>query len=158
MNITDLERLIITDDIRTVMARYVRYADNKKFNDLANLFTEQGTFTPLDVAGEALTVMSGREDIATKISTSVGNATAIHHLFSFELDIQAPDIAKGIFTMEDYVIRSENEEGRPLADSNIPAFRTLHGYGHYHGDFQKIESVWYISRLVQTRLKLDFTY
>jgi|GEM_PF-6549628 len=30
MNITDLEHLKITDDIRNVMARYVRYADAKE--------------------------------------------------------------------------------------------------------------------------------
>jgi hypothetical protein len=158
MSITDLERLKITDDIRNVMARYVRYADAKEWYNLAALFTPEGTFTPLNVAGEALKIMSGRANIAGMITTSVGHATAIHHLFSFEIDIQSSEEAKGIFSMEDYVIRPENEETVHVADSKIPAFRTLHGYGHYHGDFIKVDGAWYISKLVQTRLKLDFTY
>jgi len=158
MNITDLEKLKITDDIRTVMAKYVRNADHKSFTDLANLFTENGTFTPLDVNGETLVQMSGREEIANKIQANVGKAIAIHHLFSFEVDIQSPEKVHAVFSMEDHLIRPDNEESILLTDSNIPAFRTLHGFGHYHGDFIKIEERWYITKLVQTRLKLDFTY
>jgi hypothetical protein len=37
------------------------------------------------------------------------------------------------------------------------AFRTMEGYGHYHGDFVKVGEAWYIKTLVQTRLKMDFT-
>ena len=155
---TDLEKLKITDDIRTVMAKYVRNADNKKFNALAGLFTPDGTFTPLDVNGDALVEMSGRVEIAGKIAASVGQATAIHHLFSFEIDILSPKKVHAVFSMEDRLIRPENEAGVLLSESNVPAFRTLHGFGHYHGDFVKEADTWYIEKLVQTRLKLDFTY
>ncbi len=44
------------------MAKYVHNADHKSFTDLATLFTENGTFTPLDVNGETLVQMSGREE------------------------------------------------------------------------------------------------
>ncbi|WP_312285878.1 nuclear transport factor 2 family protein [Chryseobacterium gleum] len=155
---TVLEKLNITNDIRTLMARYVRNADNKNFKGLANLFTENGSFTPLDLEGNALVVMSGRNEIADKISTSVGKAVAIHHLFSFEVDVQSETEATGVFSMEDQLIRPEDEVSIQLSESNVPAFRTLHGYGHYHGDFVKIDDKWYISKLIQTRIKLDFTY
>jgi len=158
MNITALEQLKITDDIRTVMAKYVRNADYKNFVELANLFTESGTFTPQDVAGNALITMNGRNEIAGKITESVGQATAIHHLFSYEVEVQSFDKVHAVFAMEDRLIRPENEESVTLTDSNVPTFRTLHGFGHYHGDFVKIENTWYIEKLVQTRLKLDFTY
>ena len=69
---TALEKLEITDQIRTLMARYVHNADSKNFNALAKLFTENGTFMPLDVNGTPLLQMSGRAEIANKISTSVG--------------------------------------------------------------------------------------
>ncbi|CAM3698715.1 nuclear transport factor 2 family protein [Sphingobacterium prati] len=155
---TALEKLEITDQIRTLMARYVHNADSKNFNALAKLFTENGTFMPLDVNGTPLLQMSGRAEIANKISTSVGQATAIHHLFSFELNIQSHEKTHAVFAMEDHLIRPVNEESKVLIESNVPAFRTLHGFGHYHGDFVKIEETWYIEKLVQTRLKLDFTY
>ncbi|MDC8104762.1 MULTISPECIES: nuclear transport factor 2 family protein [Chryseobacterium] len=158
MNITHLEKLTITDDIRTVMAKYVRHADSKNFTELANLFTENGIFTPLDVNGETLVQMAGRREIENKISESVGNATAIHHLFSFEIDIESKEMVHAVFSMEDHLIRPENEENILLKDSNVPVFRTLHGFGHYHGDFVKIKDTWFIKKLIQTRLKLDFTY
>jgi hypothetical protein len=42
------------------------------------------------------------------------------------------------------------------ADAKV-AFRTMHGYGHYHGDFVKEGGRWHIDKLVQTRVKIDFT-
>ncbi len=155
---TAIEKLKITDDIRALMARYVRNADNKNFSELASLFTENGTFTPLDVNGIPLIVMAGRNEIAETISTSVGQAVAIHHLFSFEVEIQSETEVHGVFSMEDRLIRPESEESVSVSERNVPAFRTLHGFGHYHGDFVKIDGKWHIAKLVQTRIKLDFTY
>ena len=157
MTITDSDQLLVSDNIRDLMARYVRHADNKQWHDLASLFTPDGSFTPLNVGGKPLTEMSGREQIASKISTSVGRAIAIHHLFSYEVEVISEDKAKGIFSMEDYLIRPEDEEIKQIPGSAIPAFRKMHGYGHYHGEYVKVKGIWQISRLVQTRIKLDFT-
>ena len=41
----DIERLTLADEIRHVMARYVRCADHQRWQDLAGLFTPTGTFT-----------------------------------------------------------------------------------------------------------------
>ena len=61
---TDIEMLKAVEEIRQVEARYARYADEKRWADLAGLFTVDGTFTPLDVGGQPLAVMSGRQEIA----------------------------------------------------------------------------------------------
>jgi hypothetical protein len=34
----------------------------------------------------------------------------------------------------------------------------MHGFGHYRPRFVKVDGRWYISQLVLTRLRLDFTY
>lgn len=156
MNSTVIQQLQIKEEVRELMARYVRYADEKNWSQLAALFTPDGSFTPLNVQGNILTVMNGRKEIEDTINKSVGNATAIHHLFSYEIALTSEQTASGIFSMEDYLIRPENE---PIQESsgNIPAFRMLHGYGHYHGEYIKTDARWYISKLVQTRIKLDFT-
>lgn len=151
-------KLNIKDEIRELMARYVRNADKKDWTMLASLFTPNGVFTPLNVEGEPLIVMEGRKHIAETINKSVGTATAIHHLFSYEIDVISESEAKGIFSMEDYLIRPEAEEISQTTHGNIPAFKTLHGYGHYHGNYVKIDGIWYIEKLIQTRIKLDFTY
>ena len=158
METTVLEKLKITDDLRAVMARYVRYADNKDWERLAGLFTPMGVFTPLNEEGVAIRVMSGREEISTKLLNSVGRAKAIHHLFSFEIEVESATRANGIFAMEDYLIRPEDEELVAQPGSAIPPFRRMHGFGHYHADFIKADGEWLISSLKQTRIKLEFTY
>lgn len=150
--------LHIKDSIRELMARYVRYADEKNWQALSSLFTPDGIFTPLNVEGEPLINMQGRQQIADTIRRSVGTATAIHHLFSFEIDVLGEDRAKGVFSMEDYLLRPDNEPLPQTAQGHIPAFRSLHGYGHYHGDYTLHDGSWYIKKLVQTRIKLDFTF
>jgi len=154
----DLEHLKITDEIRGLMARYVRHMDNKEWEKLVSLFTIEASFTLLDVLGEALAVMTGRDHIAKTIAGFVGRATVIHHLFSYEIDVISMAEAKGVFAMEDYLIRPGDEYVELLPETKIPAFRTLNGYGHYHGNYINSNGIWYISKLVQTRLKLDFTY
>lgn len=155
--LTQTDRLIISDELRKVMAQYVRFADQKNWDAFSSLFTETGTFTPLDTNGKTILEMSGRDNIRNTISESVGNATAIHHLFSYEIEIDSSKSAKGIFAMEDFVIREDNADSAGSEDV-VAAFKTLKGYGHYHGDFINEDGKWLIQKLVQTRLKLDFTF
>ncbi|QJB31631.1 nuclear transport factor 2 family protein [Chitinophaga oryzae] len=158
MRTISTDTLQIKDSIRELMARYVRHADEKDWEALASLFTPDGTFTPLNVEGKALVKMEGRQQIAETIRRSVGTATAIHHLFSYEIDVPGEGQAKGVFSMEDYLLRPDTEPLPPAANGHIPAFRSLHGYGHYHGDYELRDGVWYIKKLIQTRIKLDFTF
>ena len=151
---TDIEKLYAINETREVMARYVRFADEKKFKELASLFTPTGTFTPLKVNGDVWIRMEGREEIAKIVSAGVGQAVAIHHLFSYETEILTPTTAHSVISMEDRVIHPDDE----VLPKNETAFRTLHGFGHYHVDFVKAEGTWYIAKLVLTRLKMDFTH
>jgi hypothetical protein len=150
--------LIIKDEIRELMARYVRHADEKNWQQLAALFTPGGSFTPLDVSGQLIIELQGREQIAQTINSSVGEATAIHHLFSYEIQLDNESTAKGVFAMEDYLIRPESQKRTHETTGTLPDFRTMHGFGHYHASFVKTGGSWQIEKLVQTRVKLDFTY
>ncbi|MGW4824336.1 nuclear transport factor 2 family protein [Streptomyces sp. NPDC004227] len=155
----DLERLVAIEDIRRVMAAYVHHADLHQWRDLADLFEADGTFTPLKVDGTEWTVMSGQEQIAAALGSNAGpNDVVIHHLFSDEIDVHSSTTAHGVWSMEDSFTRGKTAEGGERTD--IPdefAFNTMHGYGHYHGDFVKTDGVWRIQKLVQTRVRLDFT-
>ena len=98
--------------------------------------------------------MEGREGIATTISESVGNAQVLHQLFSYETEVLSPTAATSVVSMADMLIRPE---GEAAPSHETTAFKTMHGYGHYHGDFVKVDGRWYIKKLVQTRLKMEFT-
>lgn len=148
-----LDRLAITEDVRRLMARYVRYADNQRWNDLANLFTEDGTFTPHKPDGSVWLHMSGRDEIVATVGASGGpGVTLIHHLFSDEIDVDSATSAQGIFAMEDIVTRPDDAE----VSEAIP-IRHMHGFGHYHARFVRTDGSWRIAELTQTRVRLDFS-
>ncbi len=98
--------------------------------------------------------MEGRDGIATTISESVGNAQVLHQLFSYETEVLSPTSATSVVSMADMLIRPE---GEAVASNDNTSFKTMRGYGHYHGDFVKVDGRWYIKTLVQTRLKMEFT-
>ena len=61
-----------------------------------------------------------------------------------------PDTARGIWAMEDLIFHDTSAEpGAPFA--------LMHGYGHYHETYRKVEGHWRIATLDQTRLRVDFT-
>ncbi|GGT10182.1 nuclear transport factor 2 family protein [Streptomyces chromofuscus] len=153
-----IERLSTIEDLRRLMARYVRYADHKRWQDLAGLFTPDGTFTPHKPDGSVWLSMRGRTEIAATIGSSAGPRDAlVHHLFSDEIDVESATSASGVWSMEDLITRAESADGQVEAPEDFP-FRSMHGFGHYHGRFTKRDGAWYIAELRQTRLRLDFTY
>ncbi|WP_037858943.1 nuclear transport factor 2 family protein [Streptomyces sp. NRRL S-340] len=147
------ERLATIEDLRRVMARYVRYADHQRWQDLAGLFTPGGSFTPHKPDGSVWMRMEGRDGIAATVGASGGpGVTLVHHLFSDEIDVDSATTAHGVWAMEDIVTRPEDAE---LSEA-IP-FRVMHGFGHYHARFVKKDGTWYIDELKQTRVRLDFS-
>src|SRR3954447_2296391 len=107
--VSDVEKLVAINEIREVMARYARHADHKEFEDLAGLFTPDGTFTPHTVDGSVWMHMEGRDGIARTIAESVGNAQVLHQLFSYETDLLSPTSATSIVSMADMLIRPDGE-------------------------------------------------
>ncbi|MCP2353952.1 hypothetical protein HD597_000972 [Nonomuraea thailandensis] len=135
------------------MARYVRYADHQRWQDLANLFTPDGTFTPHKPDGSVWLHMEGREQVAATVGASGGpGVTLVHHLFSDEIDVDSSTAAHGVWAMEDIVTRPE----AAAVSEDIP-FRGMHGFGHYHARFVRTNGSWCIAELKQTRIRLDFT-
>jgi hypothetical protein len=56
--------------------------------------------------------------------------------------------------MEDWVDRSDDDSVAEVAG----AFRTLHGMGHYHVDYKKVNGEWFISYQTLCRTRLEITY
>ena len=57
----NLETLIAIEEIRQLNARYARYADARRWTDLADLFTPDGSFTSYAVDGSVVAEMIGRQ-------------------------------------------------------------------------------------------------
>ena len=154
---TDIEMLKAVEEIRQVEARYARYADEKRWTDLAGLFTIDGTFTPLDAGGKPLAVMSGRQQIADSLAAATAGATPIHMLLTSEIEILSPTTAHGIWAMADLIFRDDDPPARSSAIGDVPPFKTMRGWGHYHVDYVKVDGAWHFSKRVQTRTRLEFS-
>ena len=153
----DIEMLKAVEEIRQVEARYARYADEKRWADLAGLFTVDGTFTSLDAGGEPLAVMSGRQQIADSLAAATAGATPIHMLFTSEIEILSPATAHGTWAMADLIFRDDDPPARSSAIGDVPPFKTMRGWGHYHVDYVKVDGAWRFSKRVQTRTRLEFS-
>ena len=154
---TDIEMLKAVEEIRQVEARYARYADEKRWADLAGLFTADGTFTSLDAGGKPLAVMSGRQQITDSLAAATAGTTPVHMLLTSEIEILSPEAAHGIWAMADLVFRNDDPPVHAGVTGNVPAFKTMRGWGHYHVDYVKLDGAWYFSKRVQTRTRLEFS-
>jgi hypothetical protein len=155
----DLATLTAIEDIRRLEARYARYADEKRWNDLAELFTEDGWFRPQDVDGNTISNMVGRDDISTSLGSRMsGDVQPIHQLFTHEITIESPTTASAVWAMADLIFRGDSAIPEQKPGDVLPPFRTMRGWGHYHVTYRKVDDRWLITSRVQTRTRLDFTY
>ena len=154
---TEVEVLQATEQIRLLEARYARFADEKRWADLAGLFTPDGTFTSQNVGGENVAAMAGRQEIADHLdAVTAGDVTPIHLLTTSEIEILSPTRAHAVWAMADLIFRNEDPPADPAASGGVPPFRTMRGWGHYHVDYVKADGGWLISERLQTRTRLEF--
>lgn len=153
-----LEVLTATEEIRRVEARYARLADQKRWQDLAGLFTEDGVFRPLDEAGNELLRMTGRDGIASALQArNSGDVQLVHQLFTHEIDIESPTTAKAVWAMADLIFRGEGAMPTRAPNDPLPPFRTMRGWGHYHVSYRRVEGQWLIATRTLTRTRLEYT-
>ena len=144
------EPLADFEALRDLKARYCRYADTKRWDDMAALFTDDGVLRFYDVAGGLINTVAAA-DVATTIGGRVGEGQPIHHVFSHELELTGAGQATGTWAMEDLIFHDT------VAHPDAP-FATMHGFGHYRETYRKVDGHWRIATLDLTRLRLDFTY
>ena len=150
----ELEALRATEEIRNLQARYARYADEKRWKDLASLFKEEATFKSINPAGDTVAEMVGREEIQRRLGEVDGPGTVlIHQLFTAEFEILTPSTAKAVWAMADLIFRDGEST---TAAAGLPTFTVMRGWGHYHNEYERTASGWLISDSRQTRTRLVF--
>ena len=150
----EVERLSVIEDIRQLMAQYTYHADMQEWDSLVGLFTADGVFTSHAVDGTVLRRSVGRDEIAHTLVSNLGEgAVVIHHLFASTVEVNWPEAASGIWSMEDLLNRppGTNPDGSPR-------FTSMHGYGHYRPRFAREQDGWRIAELSLTRVRLDLEY
>jgi hypothetical protein len=148
--LTTIERLAAIEDIKQLKARYFRCMDTKDWAGFADVFASdavmdmRGEMRDGTTEGEGLT--TGNHEIAAFVRGAVDAITTVHHGHMPEIEITSATTATGIWAMED---KLRWPEGAPIS--------TLHGYGHYHEQYERTADGWRISRTTLTRLRIDVT-
>jgi hypothetical protein len=148
----DSERLLAIEEIKKLKGRYFRYMDTKEWTGLRTIFADDAVFdarASFSVDGKGKLgraaesndwVYEGGDRITEFIKNAVDKTRTVHHGHCHEIDILSAEEAAGIIAMEDQVW---NEDGAVLR---------LHGCGHYHETYRRLDGQWRIQSSRITRL------
>lgn len=153
----DLKRLVAIEEIKQLSARRVRYMDLKQWSRYGSVHTEDACSEAYGDAppgrqggarGEGNKVVGPAALTAAIRDLMDGPApiTSCHHLHQPEIEFTSDTTATAIWPMEDH-LWWQNGETREY----------LHGYGHYHEQYRKVDGTWLICYRKLTRLKLDMS-
>lgn len=140
-------RLVEIDALLRLKARYFRMVDTQNWQAWGELFTDDAVLkcdNAVSTFGEdpQTSIFVGRDAIVDVVRTHMQNAYSVHHGHMPEIDIQSETQAMGIWAMADIVVHPE---------------QTLHGAGHYHEEYRKVNGEWRFSVVHLTRLRLHVT-
>ncbi len=150
---TERERLIAIEDIKRLVAKRIRTMDTKNWVEYDTCHAPDATLdsfgTLPDRHKPAGSIARGKDQILDMIKKVVDGKvklTTVHHAHTPEIEITSPTTANGIWAMEDLLWwRNGDKEEH------------LHGWGHYHEIYVKIDGAWLIHSRVLTRLRVDAT-
>jgi hypothetical protein len=129
--------------IRQLKARYFRLIDTKDWDGLRGVFTDDVT---VDVSADGAGTFEGLDAFLDMLVPTLQDVVTVHHGHMPEIAITSPTTATGIWAMED-VLQFRPETG----------IDTLHGWGHYHETYRKVDGAWRIATTRLSRLRLDVT-
>lgn len=132
------------EQIRALKARYFRLMDTKDWSGLREVFT---TDVRIDTSEDSGTIIDGIDEYLPFLISQIDEVVTVHHGHMPEIEFIDGDTATGIWAMEDELWWPE---GAPISH--------LHGYGHYHETYVRIDGEWRISSLRLTRLHRLFRF
>ncbi|QCQ94018.1 nuclear transport factor 2 family protein [Rhodococcus sp. SGAir0479] len=145
VTLSPAEQLLAIGEIEKLFAARLRIMDTKQWDRYGSCHTE-------DVVSESWGAGSrvvGPEALTAAIRNTLdGDAfvTSVHHGHTPEITLTSDTTATGIWAMEDM-----------LWWTNGDVEEHLHGYGHYHEEYRKVEGKWLISYRKLTRLRETHT-
>ena len=125
--------------IKQLKARYFRLMDTKDWDGFRELFTSD---VLVDVSSDGAGTFDGLDQFLAMLVPTLQDVVTVHHGHTPEIEVTSPTTATGIWAMEDHLqFPSDGPE--------------LHGYGHYHETYVKVDGAWRIATTRLERLRLD---
>ncbi|MEU4678526.1 nuclear transport factor 2 family protein [Micromonospora sp. NPDC023737] len=134
-----VQRLEDIEEIHQLKARYFRFVDEKKHDELAALFTPDAKLVT-----DGITWKSPKE-FAYTIRDLTGAAPSAHSGAMPEITITGPNTATGIWSMEDILTFPAGPD----------APEGHNGYGQYRETYRKVDGRWLIDSVLLTRFWMD---
>jgi uncharacterized protein (TIGR02246 family) len=142
------EELTAIEAIKRLKASYFRCMDTKDWDGFAEVFAPDAVMDMSSEMRDGRTkgsgITTGNREIAAFVRAAVDAVQTVHHGHMPEIELTSPTTATGIWAMED---KLRWPEGSPI--------RTMHGYGHYHETYEKVDGRWRIKTITLTRLRVD---
>jgi hypothetical protein len=122
--------LVEIELIKRLKYRYLRYLDQKLWDELETCFTPGATAR----YGGGLYEFDGRDAIMDFLRTSMGSTTMLtsHRCHHPEIDLIGPGLATGVWALEDVVV---------LTDVGI----NVQGAAFYSDRYEKSDGAWLIT-------------
>ncbi|WP_167103084.1 nuclear transport factor 2 family protein [Mycobacterium sp. DL592] len=153
VTLSPVERLLAIEEINAVFAGRLHCLDAKDWEHYGDFHTEDvvsDTWRDARRAGDTpAPVVVGREALSTAIRATLDGPvpiTSVHHGHTPLIELTTDTTARGVWAMEDRLwwTHGETEEH-------------LHGWGHYHETYRKVDGRWLISSRTLTRIRVDVT-
>ena len=144
---TDVEKLLAIEEIKRLKSNYFWGLDRKDWE-----FWRREVWAPdarLEVP-EVDEVHEPLEKVIEAVSSQVGDQVSVHHGHQPIITFTSDTEARVIWAMEDRLYRSKEY---PLHDGST----FLHGFGHYHETYVKLDVGWRLRSTRLTRLRLEMT-
>jgi hypothetical protein len=150
---TDLEKLLAIEAIKTLKARRVRCMDEKDWPGYAACHTKDAvsyTFQDNDTFNDSGIVQGpvvGGEAIAQALAGYLdgkNKRTTVHQIHIPEIEITSATTAEAIWPMEDVLWWEVDGVSH-----------WLHGYGHYRETYAKVDGEWLIATRRLSRIRTD---
>jgi hypothetical protein len=129
--------------IKHVKARYFRLMDAKDWARMREVFAPD---VHIDVTDEGGGVYEGVDAFFEMLEPTLRDVVTVHHGHMPEIELTSPTTATGIWAMEDTL---RFPPGGRVSE--------MHGFGHYHETYVKLDVGWRIQTMKLVRLRVDFT-
>lgn len=143
----DIDRLLAIEAIETAKAKYFYGLDHKDWDLWRREVWAPDARLEVPEVGE---VYEPLEKIIEAVSHDVGDQISVHHGHMPIVEFVSDTEAKVLWAMEDRLYRTPEF---PLYDGST----YLHGFGHYHETYVKLDVGWRLQSTRLTRLRVEMS-
>ena len=143
---TEIERLLAIEEIQQVKAKYFYAFDHKDWEMWRReVWAPEGRLEVPEFREEPFTPF---EAVLAYVTEAAADQVSVHHGHTPIIEFVSGTEARVIWAMEDRLYRTKEH---PLYDGST----WLHGFGHYHETYVKLDCGWRILSSRLTRLRVE---